>query len=80
MASYQIEGSWNKDGKGLSIWDVFCHEPERIDCGHTGDIACDHYNRFKEKEITVVGNGIPEIIKRKDGSPKTANKWPITPE
>lgn len=47
-ASYQIEGAWNEDGKGLHIWDVFCHEPERILNGHTGDVACDHYHRFQD--------------------------------
>lgn len=38
-ASYQIEGAWNEDGKGLSIWDVFCHEDGHVDNGHTGDVA-----------------------------------------
>ncbi|MDO4743226.1 MAG: GH1 family beta-glucosidase [bacterium] len=47
-ASYQIEGAWDKDGKGLNIWDVFCHEPGHITENHNGDIACDHYNRYKE--------------------------------
>ncbi len=47
-ASYQIEGAWNEEGKGLSIWDVFCHEPDHVDNGHTGDVACDHYHRFKD--------------------------------
>ena len=47
-ASYQIEGAWNEDGKGLSIWDVFSHDPKRILGGHTGDVACDHYHRFRE--------------------------------
>lgn len=47
-ASYQIEGAWNKDGKGPSIWDTFSHTPGKITNGDTGDIACDHYNRFGE--------------------------------
>ena len=47
-ASYQIEGAWNEDGRGLSLWDVFCHEKGNVDEGHTGDIACDHYHRFRE--------------------------------
>lgn len=47
-ASYQIEGAWNEDGKGASVWDVYTHEPGRIKDGYTGDIACDHYHRFKD--------------------------------
>ncbi len=47
-ASYQIEGAWNEDGKGESIWDMVSHTPGRIRNGDTGDIACDHYHRYKE--------------------------------
>jgi beta-glucosidase len=47
-ASYQIEGAWKADGKGESVWDRFSHTPGRIKEGHTGDVACDHYNRFAE--------------------------------
>ena len=47
-SSYQIEGAWQKDGKGLSIWDAFSHTPGKIYNGDTGDFACDHYHRFKE--------------------------------
>ena len=47
-ASYQIEGAWDKDGKGLSIWDDFAHTPGRVHQGDNGDVACDHYNRYKE--------------------------------
>ena len=47
-ASYQIEGSPNADGKGESIWDHFAHTPGRVWNNDTGDLACDHYLRYKE--------------------------------
>jgi beta-glucosidase len=45
-ASFQIEGAWNEDGKGESIWDRFNHQPDRILNGDTADIACDHYHHM----------------------------------
>jgi len=47
-ASYQIEGAWNEDGKGLSIWDTFAHTPGKMKNNDTGDVAIDHYHRYKE--------------------------------
>ncbi len=47
-AAYQIEGAWNLDGKGPSVWDHFSHQPGRVYQGHTGDVACDHYHRYRE--------------------------------
>ncbi|XP_028847202.1 lactase-phlorizin hydrolase-like [Denticeps clupeoides] len=47
-SSYQIEGGWRSDGKGLSIWDKFAHTPLRVWNDDTGDIACDSYNKIAE--------------------------------
>jgi beta-glucosidase len=47
-ASYQIEGAWNENGKGESIWDRFSHTPGKIRNGDTGDIACDFYHRYRD--------------------------------
>ena len=44
-SAYQIEGAWNEEGKGESIWDRMAHSPEMPD---TGDTACDHYHRLEE--------------------------------
>ena len=47
-ASYQIEGAAAEGGRAPSIWDVFAHTPGKVERGDTGDVACDHYHRFKE--------------------------------
>src|SRR5215510_1820949 len=47
-SAYQIEGAWNEDGKGPSIWDTYAHTPGKIKNGDTGDVANDHYRRYKE--------------------------------
>jgi len=46
-ASYQIEGAAYEDGKGLSIWDMLCRKADAINPPDTGDVACDHYHRYK---------------------------------
>ena len=47
-AAYQIEGAWNEDGKGPSIWDTFSKIPGKTFHGTNGDVAVDHYHRYKE--------------------------------
>ena len=59
-SAYQIEGAVKEDGKGEHIWDVYTKEPGKIFEGHTGEVACDHYHRYKEdvrimKEIGLKG-------------------------
>lgn len=61
-AAYQIEGAWDADGKGPSIWDDFCHRrgPKlrpHVRDGSTGDVACDSYHRFADDIALVAAMG-----------------------
>ncbi|MDO4306584.1 MAG: GH1 family beta-glucosidase [Eubacteriales bacterium] len=47
-ASYQIEGAVREDGRGESIWDRYCSIPGNVRRNDTGEVACDHYHRYKE--------------------------------
>lgn len=47
-ASYQIEGAYMEDGKGVNIWDTFSNTPGKIAGDENGNVACDHYHRYKE--------------------------------
>lgn len=47
-ASYQVEGAAKEDGRGLSVWDVFSETPGKTFQGDTGEVACDHYHRFRD--------------------------------
>ncbi len=47
-SAYQIEGAWNVDGKGPSIWDSFSHKPGKVINNENGDVAVDHYHRYKD--------------------------------
>ena len=54
-AAYQIEGAAAEDGRTPSIWDTFSHTPGRVRNGDTGDIAADHYHRFRD-DVALMRN------------------------
>src|SRR5262249_483733 len=57
-SSYQIEGAVDDDGRGKSIWDAFSHTPGRVKNGETGDIACEHYHRWRDDSGVVAGGSV----------------------
>ncbi len=60
-AAYQIEGAYNTDGKGLSIWDDFSNRKGKIKNNHNGNIACDFYNRYREDVDLLHSLNIPNF-------------------
>ncbi|GAB3544237.1 GH1 family beta-glucosidase [Spirosoma fluminis] len=46
-AAYQIEGAVDRDGRGPSVWDTFCHQKGKIKTGEHADIACEFYDRYE---------------------------------
>ncbi len=57
-ASYQIEGAAREDGRGESIWDRFARTPGRVRGGDTGDVACDHYHRYRDDVALMAEMGL----------------------
>ena len=57
-SAYQIEGSPLADGAGPSIWHAFAHTPGRIADGETGDIACNHYHRYRDDVALMAELGL----------------------
>src|SRR3954463_6612107 len=47
-AAYQIEGAAREGGRGLCVWDMFCRKDGAVYGGHSGEVACDHYHRWRE--------------------------------
>jgi beta-glucosidase len=58
-SAYQVEGAVNEDGRGASVWDVFCGEDGRVLDGSSGESACDHYHRYKEDIAIMKALGLP---------------------
>lgn len=53
-SAYQTEGAWDKDGKGLSIWDVFSHKKGKILQNDTGDSSCEGYHKVRVSWLHVL--------------------------
>jgi beta-glucosidase len=72
-ASYQIEGGWDADGKGPSIWDIHARQPGKVWENNTGEVACDHYHRYKEDVGLMAELGL--------GAYRLSISWPrVLPE
>lgn len=72
-ASYQIEGAVAEGGRTPSIWDTFSHTPGRVERGETGDVADDHYHRFREDIAIMARLGLTSY--------RFSVSWPrITPQ
>jgi beta-glucosidase len=61
VAAYQIEGAYNADGKGPSIWDVFTSKRGKVLNGDHGNIACDFYHRYAEDIAFIKKLNIPNF-------------------
>ena len=57
-SAYQIEGSTAADGRGQSIWDTFCRLPGATHLAETGDVAVDHYRRYREDVALMAALGL----------------------
>jgi beta-glucosidase len=77
-ASYQVEGAVKEDGRGPSIWDTFSHTPGKVVNNATGDVANDHYHRYKEDVQLMKALGVkvyrfsiawPRVFPNGSGSP-----------
>ena len=77
-ASYQVEGAASEDGRGPSIWDTFSHTPGKVVENATGDVADDHYHRYKEDVQLMKSLGVktyrfsiawPRVFPNGSGSP-----------
>jgi beta-glucosidase len=80
-SAYQIEGAAHEDGRGPSIWDMFCRKPGAVHQGENGDRTCDHYHRYDEDVSLMQNLGIrayrfsiawPRVMPRGKGAVNSA--------
>lgn len=72
-AAYQIEGAATEDGRAPSIWDTFSHLPGAVVNGDSGDVACDHYHRYRDDVVLMAELNL--------GAYRFSTAWPrICPE
>ncbi len=57
-AAYQIEGAANEHGRGASVWDMFCKKNGTVFQNHDGEVACDHYHRYREDAALMKQMGL----------------------
>jgi beta-glucosidase len=57
-SAYQIEGAYQEDGRGVSIWDTYCRTPGMVEGGENGDVACDHYHRMPQDVALIKSLGV----------------------
>jgi beta-glucosidase len=77
-ASYQVEGAAKEDGRAPSVWDTFSHTPGKVVNNATGDVANDHYHRYKDDVQLMKALGVktyrfsiawPRVFPQGDGAP-----------
>src|SRR4029079_9885505 len=77
-AAYQVEGAATEDGRGPSVWDTFSKTPGKTVNGATGDVADDHYHRYKEDVQLMKALGVkvyrfsiawPRVFPQGSGAP-----------
>lgn len=72
-SAYQIEGATDRDGRAPSIWDAFVRRTNAVKGGHTGDLACDHYERYRDDVAILARLGV--------GAYRLSIAWPrVIPE
>ena len=85
-SAYQIEGAVREDGRTPSIWDTFSHTPGKTAGGETGDIAVDHYHRYRDDVALMADLGLTAYrfsvswpgCSRRAAAPRSSAAWTST--